>query len=206
MAARRHAATVARTGRCGSDSRPSSLAGRCAAPAAAGSSFQARRGIWDIREIGRATTEQSTRSAIEARLERRGNSVGCPMARIRRGAKNVGETRGRGSLSRWPVLGALPAGRGSAAVGRLSSSLLPASLSFHCRQLQERPESGEIGWGPTANVDAPAPLSSLLLLGLHGYRRNDSSTTGGGVASKSRARRATHMHPGAHFDMGNPHG
>jgi hypothetical protein len=52
------------------------------------------------------------------------------------------------------------------------------------------------------NTDAPAPLSSVLLHGLDGYRRNDSSTyPGGGVASKSRARRATHAHPGARFDM-----
>ena len=50
------------------------------------------------------------------------------------------------------------------------------------------------------------PTVSVLLHGLDGYRRNDSvDLPGGGVASKSRARRATHAHPGAHFAMGSPH-
>jgi hypothetical protein len=105
---------------------------------------------------------------LETRRQRRGNSVGCRMARIRRQPKNAGETRGRGSLSRWPVLGAVPAGRGSAAVGRLSSSLLPASLSFTPAWLKR--EAGVRGsWDavPSANADAPTSLSSLLLLGPH---------------------------------------
>jgi hypothetical protein len=63
---RRHAATVARTGRCGSGSLPSSPAGRCGAPAAAGSSFRARSGISATPTTGSATTEQSTRFAIGA--------------------------------------------------------------------------------------------------------------------------------------------
>jgi hypothetical protein len=39
----------------------------------------------------------------------------------------------------------------------------------------KRPESDGVGMKPT-NIDAPAPLSSVLLHGLDGYRRNDSST------------------------------
>ena len=52
-------------------------------------------------------------------------------------------------------------------------SLLPSSLSL--LRLPAEKEAGVRGgwWGPTANVDAPAPLSSVLLLGFHGYRRND---------------------------------
>ena len=66
--ARRHAATVAHTGRCGSGSLPSSPAGRCAAPAAAASSIPVSRGTSATPTArGRATTEQSTRPAIEAR-------------------------------------------------------------------------------------------------------------------------------------------
>jgi hypothetical protein len=42
----------------------------------------------------RSYRELNTRPAIEDRPERRGNSVGCPIARIRRGLKNAGERRG----------------------------------------------------------------------------------------------------------------
>ena len=67
--ARRHAATAAHTGRCGRGSLPSSPAGRCGAPAAAGSSSPARRSTSGTRtETGRATTGSSTRSAIGARV------------------------------------------------------------------------------------------------------------------------------------------
>ena len=47
--------------------------------------------------------------------------------------------------------------------------LAPLLALFHSGCLAER-EAGVRGgwWGPTANVDAPAPLSSVLLLGLHG--------------------------------------
>jgi hypothetical protein len=107
VAARPHAATAARTGRCGSGSRPSSPAGRCAAPAAAASSIPVSRGTSATPTArGRVTTEQSTRPAIEARLERRGTAAGCPIARIRTGAKNARERRGRGSLGWLSRLGA----------------------------------------------------------------------------------------------------
>ena len=54
-----------------------------------------------------------------------------------------------------------------------ASFLAPLLALFHSVPAEK--EAGvRGGWlGPTANVDAPAPLSSVLLLGLHGYRRND---------------------------------
>ena len=70
--ARRHAATVARTGRCGSGSLPSSPAGRCGAPAAARSSSPARRSTSATpTETGRATTVSSMRPATEAQARGR---------------------------------------------------------------------------------------------------------------------------------------
>ena len=67
-----------------------------------------------------------------------------------------------------------PAGRGSRSGWERRSFLAPLLALFHSGCLAEK-EAGVRGgwWGPTANVDAPAPLSSVLLLGLHGYRRND---------------------------------
>jgi hypothetical protein len=62
--------------------------------------------------------------------------------------------------------------------------LAPLLALISIRLPRER-EAGVRGdWlGPTAKVDAPAPLSSVLVLGLHGYRWNDSSTyPGDGVA------------------------
>ena len=126
VGARRHAATAARTGLCGRGSLPSSPAGRCGAPAAAGSSFRARRWISatptdrpDALPRRRARGLQSRRG-----WERRGTAAECPIARIRRRLKNAGETRGVGSLSRWPFLGDGPAG--SRECGRWATQLFLA--------------------------------------------------------------------------------
>src|SRR4051812_42061645 len=93
---------------------------------------------------GRKRGEKRRASEVSP-LPRRGgydgeNSVECPMAPIRRRTKNAGETRGQGSLSRWPVLGAVPAGRGSAAAGRQWLFLAPRLALVHsaCTSSSER--------------------------------------------------------------------
>jgi hypothetical protein len=72
---------------------------------------------------------------------------------------------------------------------------------------RERPESGGVGMTP---MPTPTLRPHCLVSSSSdstAIRRNDSSTyPGGGVASKSRARRATHAQPGAHHDTGNPQG
>jgi len=60
-----------------------------------------------------APEDRQVTPRVQLAAERRGNLAEWPIAWIRKGAKNAGETRGRGSLSRWPVRGDVSAGRGS---------------------------------------------------------------------------------------------
>jgi hypothetical protein len=207
VAARRHAATAGHTGRCGSGSLPSLPAGRCGAPAVA-RSFpwhpvrpRARRRRSDALPRPRARGLQSRRGwnaeeprpdvlLRESEPERRmlvrgegeGASAGCP------GWELVAASRG-----------SAPPPNGSPPRSRL------------LRLARER-EAG--GWEGRRQLAAhcrphipPASRSSLLLLDVHGKGQpwTRADYPGGRVASKSRARRATHAQPDAHFAMGNPH-
>jgi len=102
------------------------------------------------------------------------------MARSRNGGKNGRERRGCGTSAGGQSWGMSQPGEGVAAVGRDCSPCSPPRSHFHCRRLQERPKSGGAGLLPSANAPTlRPPLSSLLLFGLHGYRRNDSLPTPG---------------------------
>jgi hypothetical protein len=100
--------------------------------------------------------------AIEARLERRGNSVGCPMARIRRGAKNAGETRGRGSLSLWPCLGVGQPVEGVAARERTRSPCSPPRSHFSAVSCKSGRSQGRLvgAQPPTSTLRPHCPVSS----------------------------------------------
>ena len=103
-------------------------------------------------------------------------SAECPIACRRNQEKNADETRGRGSLSRWPYLGWGQPVEGAAARERPALPCSPPrSLS---PWLPREREAGVRGnWMlPSANADAPTSLSNLLLLGLHGIGEHSQST------------------------------
>jgi hypothetical protein len=100
----------------------------------------------------------------------RGASAECPIACRRNQEKNAGETRGQGSLSRWPYLG-----WGQPVKGARPESdplfLAPLLALFHPGCLvRERPESGGIGCclRPTPTLRPHCPL----------YSSSDSTASG----------------------------
>ena len=102
------------------------------------------------------------------------------MARIQRGAKNAGETRGRGSLQ--PVAQSLGSAKPGEGVRPLGDLALPAprlALVHSAWLVRERPESRELD-AAFCQRDAPTPLFSVLLLGPDGYRRKDLMNYGAG--------------------------
>ena len=166
---RRHAATVARTGRCGSGSLLSSPAGRCGAPAAARSSFPARRSTSATpTETGRATTVSSMRPAIEAQRE----------AGVRRSWDDAdANTDAPAPLSSLLLLGLATIGGMTYALRRVRARRLQSRREA---MTEERRGRRLAGWATACGSCRPtvpsAPLSSLLLLGLHG---NGESTDEG---------------------------
>jgi excisionase family DNA binding protein len=135
-------------------------------------------------------TRRSVRNSSDAMIffaSARRASAECPIACRRNQEKNAGETRGQGSLSRWPYLGWGQPVEGAAARERPALPCSPPrSLS---PWLPREREAGVRGnWMlPSANADAPTSLSNLLLLGLHGIGEStDSRPINGKALQTSR--------------------
>jgi hypothetical protein len=97
-------------------------------------------------------------------------SAECPIACRRNQEKNAGETRGQGSLSRWPYLGWGQPVEGAAARERPALPCSPPrSLHPGCL-VRERPESGGIGCclRPTPTLRPHCPI----------YSSSDSTASG----------------------------
>jgi hypothetical protein len=91
----------------------------------------------------------------------------APIARIRRGAKNAGETRRRGRLRLVAELGGRPPVEGVRRLGYALPARDPRLASLSPRLTPEREAGVRGNWiCLRPNADAPTSLSSLLLLGL----------------------------------------